>query len=115
MDTPSTIDLSPLVVTLVISLIVPIATGLVTKYTLPAAAKAVIMVVLDGAVALITQAVMLPDGTAVINTQALLAFILAVVVSVGTYLGVYVPVKLSNRPDGVLAPTLGVGPKPSST
>jgi hypothetical protein len=109
-DTLPTLYLSPFAVTLFISLLVPIVTGLLTKYALPATAKAIIMIVLDAAVALVVGAQMLPDGTAVINSQTLLSALIAVVVSVATYLGIYVPVKLSNRPDGVLGANVGIGP-----
>lgn len=110
-DTLPTLYLSPFVVTIFLSLLVPIVTGLLTKYALPAAAKVIIMIVLDAAVALVVGATMLPDGTAVINSQSLGSAVVAVVVSVATYLGVYVPLKVSNRPDGILGPTVGIGPK----
>lgn len=110
MDTLPTLYLSPLAVTLVLSLAVPIVTGLLTKYSVPAAVKAIVMIVLDAAVALVVHAEMLPSGVAVINSQTLTAAILGVVVSVATYLGIYVPVKLSNRPDGVLGANVGIGP-----
>lgn len=111
MDTLPTLYLSPMAVTLVLSLLVPIVTGLLTKYALPAAVKALIMLVLDAVVSLVVHAEMLPTGVAVINSQALVGAILGVVVSAATYLGVYVPVKLSNRPDGVLGTNVGVGPR----
>lgn len=110
MDTLPTLFLTPLTVTVVLSLVVPIVTGILTKYALPAAVKAIIMIVLDAAVSLVVHAEMLPSGTAVINSQALLGAIVAVAVSVATYLGVYIPAKLSNRPDGVLGTNVGIGP-----
>lgn len=110
-QTIPTIYLTPLTVTLVLSLFVPIVTGILTKYTLHAGVKAIIMIILDTVMTLIVHAEMLPSGVAVISSQAISAAIVATVVSIATYLGVYVPTKLTNKPDGVLGAQLGIGPK----
>jgi predicted TIM-barrel enzyme len=79
--------------------------------TLHPAVKAIITIVLDTVVSLVVHAEMLPSGVSVISNQSILAAIVSVATSIAVYLGLYVPAKLSNRPDGVLGPTVGIGPK----
>jgi small basic protein len=112
---PSAYVIAAPVTMFVISLLIPILTGLLTKYTLPSSVKAIMTIVLNAAAALVLTA-MQADGTAVISNAALLTFIYGTTISVVSYLGLYKPVGLtSSTPDGKLAPTVGVGPAPAGT
>jgi small basic protein len=98
------------VVMLVISLLIPIVNGLLTKYTLPSSVKAVITIVLNAVAALIVTATQ-ADGTAVFSNTALMTFVFGTTISVMSYLGLYKPVGLtSSKSDGKLGPSTGIGP-----
>lgn len=109
-DSPSAYVIAAPVVMLVISLLIPIVNGLLTKYTLPSSVKAVATIVLNAVAALVLTATQ-ADGTAVISNTALLTFVYGTTISIVSYLGLYKPVGLtSSTPDGKLAPTKGAGP-----
>lgn len=110
-DTIPTIYLTPVLVTVIISVFIPIVTGLITKYTLHPTWKNIITIILNAISALVVGATMLPTGVSVISSQALLSAIIGVVVSIATYLGIWVPAKVTNRPDGILGAQTGIGPK----
>lgn len=109
-DAPGHFVITAPVVMFVVSLLIPIANGLLTKYTLSSGVKAVITIVLNAVAALVLTATQ-ADGTAVISNSTLLTFVFGTIVSVVSYLGLYKPVGLtSSVPDGKLAPRSGVGP-----
>jgi hypothetical protein len=108
-DTIASLRLSALTVQVVLALVIPIVTGLLTKYSVPSAVKGLTTLVLNAVAALVTTAT-LADGTAVISKPTFIAWMLGLVVSVATYAGVYAPAGLtSSRPDGKLAPNFGIG------
>jgi hypothetical protein len=109
-DAPAPYVIAAPVVMFVISLLIPIVNGLLTKYTFPSSVKAVITIVLNAVAALVVTATQ-ADGTAVISNTALLTFIFGTTISVVSYLGLYKPTGLtSSTPDGKLAPNTGAGP-----
>lgn len=105
---------SPLVIaaplqTLIVGLVIPIVVGLITKATLSAGVKAIIMIVLDGANALLAVS-QLPDGSASVGRIAFYTAVTGIITSAATYLGVYRPLKLtSSTSDGRLGPNFGIG------
>jgi hypothetical protein len=102
------LELSATTVTVLVSVIIPIITGLLTKITTPPWVKSVVTIVLNAVNALVTTAV-LADGTAVLSQGTLVTFIMGVVISVAAYAGVYKPANItSSTPDGKLAPNKGV-------
>jgi hypothetical protein len=104
------LNLDATAVSLIISLVIPVLTGLVTKVTLPGAAKGVLTLVLNGVAALVTTAT-LADGTAVLSGQTVVTWLIGLGVSVAMYLGVWKPAGVtSSAPDGKLAPNAGLGP-----
>lgn len=102
--------LSPLTVQIIASLIIPIITGLATKFTLSSGVKAVITIVLSSVSTLII-ANTVDGGGAVITQAVFLQWIIGVIIALSTYGGFYKPLNLtSSTPDGLLAPNKGIGP-----
>lgn len=109
-DTAAFVISAP-VVMFIVSALIPIINGLMTKYTLPSKVKAVITIVLNAVAAAVVTAVTV-DGSAVFSNQTLLTFLYGTGISIFSYLGVYVPFNLtSSSPNGKLGPTTGIGPK----
>ena len=110
---PSAFVIAAPIVMTVISLIIPLVTGLLTKYTLPGWIKGIITIVLNAIAAAILTATQ-ADGTAVFSNATLMTAIYGVIISVVTYLSVYKSAGLtSSSPDGALAPRAGIGPSAS--
>lgn len=101
--------IAPSVVGIIISAVIPILVGLITKATLSSGAKAVFMLILNAVNALVTTAVT-TDGSAIITRQAFANFVIGVVISVAAYYGVYKPNNVTSDAGGKLAPTVGIGP-----
>lgn len=91
-------------VLLLMSLVIPVITGIVVKSGANATWKQVITLVLSAIAGLITTATQL-DGTAVISKESALNAALSLGIAITTYLGIYRPHNLN---DG-LAPTKGLG------
>lgn len=91
-------------VLLVISLVIPFLTGVVTKVSASAGVKQVCTLVLSAAAGLIVTATQL-DGTAVISKEAALNAALALGIAIVSYLGLYKPHDVNAK----LAPTKGFG------
>jgi hypothetical protein len=103
----ASIQISSLTVQLILSMVIPLVVGLLTKISTSSGVKAVLMLVLNAVQTLIVQATM-ADGTAIIDQSTFIAWALALVVSVATYFGVYKPLNItSSTPDGKLAPNSG--------
>lgn len=103
----SRIQISALSVQILISLFVPIAVGLLTKITTTSAVKVILTMVLNAVQALIVQATM-ADGQAVIDKATFIAWVIALVVSIATYLGIYKPLNVtSSSQGGKLGPHTG--------
>lgn len=107
-ETLSQVQLEPLTVQLIIGLIIPIAVGLLTRYTTAAGVKVLLTMILNAIQTLIVQATV-ASGVAVISKETFIAWLMALVVSIATYLGVYKPVSLtSSSPEGALFPNKGI-------
>jgi len=99
----NTLTLSALSVSLLISLIIPIVTGLVTKYSTSSGLKGLITLVLNAVQALVVSATV-GDGTAVISEETFVVFCVSLAISIATYAGVYKPLNItSSTPAGSLA------------
>lgn len=107
-DTVAEIRLSALAVTLVVSLFIPIATGIVTKASLSSWWKGLITLVLNLVNAAIVVAVV-SDGSAVWSEETLIAALIGLAVSVATYAGIYKPAGVTSEAGGKLAPNSGLG------
>lgn len=105
---PTQVVLAPPIVMVVISILIPLAVGLVSKASLASGVKAVLLLVFNALNAFIVTAIV-ADGSAYVTKQSFMNFVLGVVVSVATYFGVYKPVGLSSH--GALGPDVGIGPK----
>lgn len=97
------------VVQVIIALLIPLAVGLLTKYSFPSWLKGVLTIILNGLNALITTAIT-TDGSAVITQTVLLAWVMNTLISIAIYSGVYKPAGLtSSSPSGKLGPNSGLG------
>lgn len=102
------IELSALTVTLLVSLVIPVVTGLLTKASLSSGIKGLITLVLNAVNALIVGAT-LADGTAAFSQETLVVFLFGLAISVATYVGVYKPLNVTSNEGGLLAPAHGIG------
>ena len=98
-------SLSALTVVLLVSLVIPVATGIVTKLNAPATVKQIVALVFATANGLITTATM-SDGTAVISKETLIVTLIGFGIQTATYLGIYAP----HNANAKLAPNAGIGP-----
>lgn len=103
------IHLSALTVTLVIGFFIPIATGILTKVSTHPGLKGLLTLVFNAVQALIVGGIVGPDGGHTWSQATLIAFLLALCVSIASYTGFWKPNKItSSLPDGKLAPTKGL-------
>jgi hypothetical protein len=113
-DTVASLRLDAVAVAFLVSALIPIVNGLITKCTLSSMWKGLITLILNAVNALVVTATM-SDGTAIISSTTFVTFILGLVISVGTYLGVYKNVGLTSSatpagvPDPKLGPNTGLG------
>ncbi len=96
--------LSGNVVTLVLGVLIPVLTGLVTKAEGSTTVKQIVAIVLSGAAALLANAVG-DDGQAVVSVQTLFDAVVIWVIQIATYLGIYKP----HDANAKLAPASGMG------
>jgi hypothetical protein len=98
----TTLHLNALTVALLVSLVLPALTSLVTKLSASVTVKQLVAIffsVVTGAVSVATLA----DGTAVLSKETAIAAVLAFVTQAASYLGIF-------KPQGVaIAPTKGLG------
>jgi hypothetical protein len=99
------LTLTPLTATMLVSLVLPIAVGLVTKTSAPPLLKQIVAALASAATGLIATATQI-DGTAVLSRQALLLAVISFVAQQATYLGVYKPQDANAK----LVPNFGIGP-----
>ena len=97
-QTLAQVSLSALTVTIIISLLIPIVVGIITKYSVPSYIKGLITLVLNAVNALLTTA-LVADGTAVISKPTFIAWFLGLAISVATYAGVYKPLGVTSTPN----------------
>lgn len=102
-------SLSSDIVTLVVTLLIPLVTGLLTKSTLSSAAKGLVLLVLNAVNAFVIENVVADTGWFVVDDASLKAFAISLAISVAAYAGVYKPLKLTSHEDGKLAPHKGLG------
>lgn len=98
------IALTPIVVTMLSGLGIPIIVGIVTKSGAAPQVKQVVTIVLAGVAALITSST-LADGSAVFSLETLLLAAMAWLVAIASYLGVYRPLNLNDH----TLPNTGLG------
>lgn len=87
------LNLSPFVVSTILGTVIPILTGILTKATTPAWVKTVLTLLLSAVVGLINVS-LVDGGGAVISQSALVSAILAFIVAIASYVGIW-------RPNGV--------------
>lgn len=90
------ISLTPLVVTMLSGLVIPILVGYITKSGAAPQVKQVATILLAGVAALLTSST-LADGSAVFSLETLLLAAMAWLVSIASYLGVYRPLNLNDH------------------
>jgi len=100
-----TLRFSANVVTLVLTLLIPVAVAVVTKASLPPRWKAVLTMVLTAIVSLITMN-KLDNGAAVMSMQTAYQWAVSTVIAVVSYLGFWQPVTQVNDR---AAPHIGFG------
>jgi hypothetical protein len=105
-------NLSPVMVVLIASVLIPLVNGVVTKVTTSSAVKAVVTLFLSGVAGLVTVG-LTPGGGAVISQQAVIAAAITFITSTATYLGLYKPlgVTSSAKADGTPGALANVGVK----
>jgi hypothetical protein len=112
---PAAFIIAAPVVLMVTGVVIPLVTGLLTKWTLPGWVKGVITIVLNAVAAAIVVATQ-ADGTAVFSVETLFSFAWGLIFSLVAYAKVYKPAGLtSNTPVSKLAPSSGIGPKVEDT
>lgn len=99
----TSITLGPLVVQALVSVVIPIGTGLVTKSTASPAVKQTVTIVLSGSSALIVSSTV--GGAAVISMESLALAIMSWVIAIASYAGVYQSREINQS----LAPERGIG------
>lgn len=98
----STVVIAAPVVTIIVSLLIPLVNGFLTKASTPAGVKAVGTIVLNAVSALFVTGVLV-DGTAAWSTTTLYTALLGCVISIATYAGLYRPLNVTSNPGGKLA------------
>lgn len=86
-----------------IAFLLPIVIGLVVKASLPSGAKSVVMIVLTGVTALLSEAGATESG--LITSDMFRTWVETMVISIASYYGIYRNIGLGN-----LAPESGIGP-----
>lgn len=98
-------------VTFLVSAVIPIITGLLTKWTLPGWIKGVLTLIQNFITAVVVTSTA-SDGTAIISEATLFNFIYSAVISLVSYRTVLRDAGLHSNMGGKLAPNTGVGPSP---
>lgn len=100
----ASLTLSAFVVLVLVSFLIPVAVGLITKSTASATVKQVVLLVLSAVTGLVTTATQ-ADGTAVISLTSVQYALLALGIAITSYLGIYKP----HDTNAKLAPNAGIG------
>lgn len=85
-----------------VAFLLPLVVGLVTKASLSSAAKAVVMLVLTGVAALLSQ---VDANAGILTVEMLTTWVGTMVVTIASYYGVWQPLGAGN-----VAPEVGIGP-----
>lgn len=97
--------LSPLTVSVLSGVVIPIVVGVVTKLRASAFVKGAISLFLAAVAGLLAQNI-IPEGGAVISQDALFFAAVAFATQLAMYLGIYKPLDLNAK----TAPNAGIGP-----
>lgn len=100
----ATLTLNAFTVLVVTSLLIPLATGLVTKLAASATVKQIITAAISAVVGVVTTSTQV-DGTAVVSLTTVQYALLAFAIATVGYLGLYKP----HQANAKLAPNAGVG------
>lgn len=106
--TVTTLTINPNIVHLVVMLVVPIATGILSHITASVRVKAIVALVLSGVGTLVANATAV-DGSAVLSVQMLADWAMVLVGSIAAYLGVLNPIVGNGALNEKLAPNFGIG------
>jgi hypothetical protein len=98
------IEFDAFVVSALLSLIIPVVTGLLTKVTAAPAVKQIITIVLAAVASLISTNTV-QDGTAVISKETGLLWAMNTAIAITSYLGIYKP----HDANAKLSPESGLG------
>lgn len=91
-----------------LSVVIPIVTGLLTKITTSSRVKQVLTIMLNAVTAVITTAVA-TDGSVYLDQSTIVHFVVGLVISLALYAGIYKPNGFtSSTPDGKLGPNKGL-------
>lgn len=102
------------VVQMIVVVLIPILTGMLTKYTLSSATKGVITLFFSSVTAFISSWIV-DGGDAVFTAHVLYNAAINFVVAVAMYSGIYKKANLtSSSVTGKLSPTTGIGPATSN-
>lgn len=99
------LTINPNWLTLILTIMIPVATALVTKASASTRTKAAVTIVLAAVVTLIGKSRM-DNGPAIISAQAAYDWLISTVVAVGSYLGAWKPLVDVNAK---AAPGVGIG------
>lgn len=98
------LKLSEFTVLVITSLLIPLATGLITKISASATVKQIVTLALATVVGIVTTSTQV-DGTAIISLTTLQYALLSFAIAVVSYLGLYKP----HDANAKLAPNAGIG------
>lgn len=101
-DAVSTVVIAAPLVTLIVTMLIPLVNGLLTKASDSSAVKNIGTVVLNAVYALIANG-MLVDGSSAFSMQTLYTAILGVMISSLTYYRIYKPLNVTSNDGGKLA------------
>lgn len=96
--------LEPTWVTVILGLLIPLLTGLITKANASATIKQIVTLTLAAATTLISRAV-IESGEALFTQELLIEAGMTWGIAIGSYLGIYKPHEINDS----LAPTTGLG------
>lgn len=101
-DSVSTVVIAAPIVTIIVSLLIPLVNGVLTKVSTSSGVKAVGTIILNAVSALFVTGVV-ADGTAMWSTTTLYTALLGCVISIVTYAGLYRPINVTSNAGGRLA------------
>lgn len=102
-ETLDSVRLTPLVVSVLISFVLPLLTGLLSRASWSAGAKGLMTLILTAVQTVVVQNTV-EDGGAFFSQEVLIAFALSLAISITSYVGVYKPLKLTSSPVVVVDP-----------
>lgn len=94
----STVVIAAPIVTIIVSLLIPVVNGLLTKASTPSGVKAIGTIILNAVWALFANGV-LADGSAVFSSTTLYTALLGCTISIVSYAGVYRPMNVTSSGD----------------